>query len=123
MGYEVRLFAVERLTDFDDGGPAFASVVAEIDLCKIGDGKMSDLHTASTPLKPRAYVYGLDGDTQFKLDRYDKPLSVMEVDDVIKAIEHDNKTEKYRRFTMALAMLKVFRKEFGKEAKVLGYGH
>ena len=118
MGYEIRLFAVERVSE--DG---YASVVADIDLCKIGQGNLADLLHQSTPKKPKAYVFGLDGNRRFKKDRYDAPLSIMEVDDVIKAIEADNQREPYRRFELALATLKAFKIGFGEDAKILGYGH
>ena len=118
MGYEVMLFAVQSVS-----GDGYASVVAEIDLCKIGDGNLYALMLANTPKKPQAYVFGLDGNRKFKKDRYDKPMPIMEVDDVIEAISKDNKREPYRRFEIALAMLRVFKDKFGEEARVLAFGH
>lgn len=120
MGYEVKLFAVESVNEESDG---YSSVVAEIDLCKIGDGHLYALMLANTPKKPRAYVYGLDGNRRFKKDRYGAAMPIMKVADVIKAIEQDNKKEPYRRFEMALAMLKVFKDSFGDRARVLAFGH
>jgi len=118
MGYDFRIFAVERVREY-----GYSPVVAEIDLKKIGSGALYALHVDSTPAKPKAYVYGLDGNTKFSEDMYGKPLSIMEVGAVIKAIEADNKRESYRRFDLALAMLREFQKHFGEDARVLGYGH
>lgn len=117
MGYEVKLFAVERISD-----EGYCSVVAEIDLCKPGEGAFMTLHKTNKG-DGRAYVYGLDGNTAFNKDRYDDAMSIMKVDDVISAIAKDNRKQKYRRYNIALAFLKAFKKDFGKEARILGFGH
>ena len=120
MGYEVKLYAVERI---NEGMGGYASVVAEIDLCKIGDGNLYALMLKRRPDETLAYIYGTDGNTKIVKDRYDELLPVMGVDEVIKAIQADNKKENYRRFAIALAFLKEFKKHFGEDARILAYGH
>jgi len=123
MGYEVTIYACERMDAFKDGCHI---VVASVELCKPGQGAFSTLMgnagNSRVTDAPLAYFYGTDGNTHIAEDSYGDPLAVMSVDDVIKALTADNKREKYRRFDLALATLKAFKKGFP-DGVILGYGH
>lgn len=56
-------------------------------------------------------------------DKYGAYLGVIEIDDMIAAMEEDQKVEIYRRFTWALALLKSIKDNFDGELKIVTYGH
>lgn len=125
MGYEVKLFLVEKrdVTPLQNSvGATYCNVVAFVALSKIGSGKVADLD-AEPPAKPEAYIYGLDGNTEIMEDCYGANLRVRDPKDVLAALRTDNKRDNCRRYDMAIALLAAAIPKFGHELKVIFYAH
>lgn len=132
MGYETKMYLCE-ITDrkIKDRLP-YAMVVSMIDLCKMGEGLPDAVR--KTALKNQkgkevCYFYADDRDTEIKRDYYDDPLVIIDPAEFLEALETEIQkdietgVEPYRRFIMAVAMLKVTIEEFGDNLKVVTFGY
>lgn len=108
------------------------SLMATLDLCKIGDGPLAKLVEKSKvkAKKPKQFYYWyFDGNTEEEKDCYDERFLPVPVSEVVKALEKEIELEEksadkfhYRRFAWALGLLKAIEEE-GSDLKVLFYGH
>jgi len=129
MGYEIKLI-IGNLSEGGNGNQC-CLIIGTIDLCKVGDGPMSTLNAKREDTdNGKVYFYADDGNTQIKKDLYDAPLRLRTLREVIKALEEESKISEekgetfYRRFDIALAMLKRIEKTFtGERVGVLFFGH
>ena len=129
MGYEIKLIVGSILGGVN--GDDCILTIATVDLCKIGGGPLSTLNvTDQNRDKGKAYFYADDGNTHITRDLYDAPLRVRSLREVIQALEGEKKISEergetfYRRFDIALALLKRTEETFFHEAMgVLFFGH
>jgi hypothetical protein len=103
MGYESKLYIVERHDWKDDDGRTYASVLAMFDMCKMGS--LINVFEKNTDL----YFYGSDGNTKIVEDMYCDPIREATLEDVIDVLEEAVENgENYRRIFPLLAALKTF---------------
>lgn len=117
MGYESRLYVVSREMKFCDGVPRYAEVIAEINLCKV-----------YIPLdrffakEADCYIY-IDHEITTK-DCYGKPLTICtDLKGFIAWMKEQNKAWYYRRWGMAIALLKSIKPTEWNDIQVLHYGY
>lgn len=122
MGYETRLYFVERMKAvYGDDGTDYGSVIAMIDLRKAGDPRENGL----VPLvKPAIHIYADDGNTRITHDMHGDPLSVGDPADVLAALKKKTRgKEKYRRYVAAIALLDAMLEGGYDNLTVLGFGY
>lgn len=120
MGYESRLYIVQKTTSFGcDTNLRWAEKIAVFNLCKVP--AVSDKMRAYK--ETDAFIYADDGNTEITTDDYGKPLKEIPVADAIvileAAAEHDN----YWRYRPCIAFLKAVQEEKQKDVVVLHYGY
>ena len=119
MGYESKLYVVEKSTLPSEDGLTYAAVVAMVDMCKLGcSGELPQLIRKSDPTK--YYIYGTKDD-KLTEDSYGDPLKEMTLEATIAALEADN--DGYRRILPALALLKSFNPKDWRDLAVLHFGY
>lgn len=124
MGYESKLYIVEKGYHRDDDSRVYAQVIATFDMCKCYF--LSDVLTKEP--KTNCYFYSDYGNDRVVEDKYGDALTETSVDTVINILEEAIEMgEEYRRIFPLLSMLKTF-KEQQAENKwinlvVLHYGH
>jgi hypothetical protein len=99
--------------------------VAELDLCKIGDGALLKLivkNQAKAKADKKNVHKCYQGDATLEKDCYGEPFLPEDLEKVIHAIEEDNVHEKYRRFDWALALLKSIHDTSPFQYNVIFYG-
>lgn len=118
MGYESRLYVVDKTTIFD-GEMVYGQKVAMFDLCKV------EAVSAQLTAYPETNVYFFadDGNTKVVNDNYGQPLTEIPLKDVINIIESAMKTDAYRRYKPCLELLKGFDESQWNNLVVLHYGH
>ena len=103
MGYESKLYIVERGSLKDDDGKTYARVLAMFDMCKMGY-HFVDVFEKETDL----YFYADDGNTRIVEDMYCDPIREATVEDVIDVLEEAVENgDDYRRIFPLLAALKT----------------
>ena len=123
MGYESKLYIVERGTLKDDDGMTYAHVIAMFDMSKMGY-HFVDVFEKKTDL----YFYASDGNTRIVEDMYGDPITEATVEDVIDVLEEAVENgDDYRRIFPLLAALKTIYEQqtdgrWG-ELAVLHYGY
>jgi len=147
MGYEISLYFGTQGHDFDSNHSYF-QIVGMVDLCKIGDGELSDLNscrkTGNFPITPNSikFIQSLnnegrespryikssafcdDPNVRAWEDKYSEPLYSYPAQEILNAIINDNQKEKYRRYEIAIVTLQKFIEEFKNEnPRVLLFGH
>lgn len=134
MGYESKLL-LTLPSILAHNGERFCQLVAMVDLSKVGyDGPVyNEMKAARTrekarladdPLAARYGVYDLNGDDMVTKDPYDDPLAPVDLDRLIDAMAEAYEQEPYRRYALALPLLRAWRDApFGDDALVLHYGH
>ncbi|MCK5020052.1 MAG: hypothetical protein KAS32_23565 [Candidatus Peribacteraceae bacterium] len=81
-------------------------IVATIDLCKCGDNSaIRDIDCVNKDESHHWFWFENDGNTQTTEDRYGDKLKPVPINVVIQALKQDVKTDNYRRFKWALALL------------------
>ena len=130
MGYETKMYLTTSLSmRVEKDNSIYFSPIAMVDLCKCGEGDFEKLRRSSAisqeeENEPRPYFYASDGNTKVLEDLYGYRLVLLDVKDVIKAIESDQEKWKYRRFTLALNLLKSALEDFPTDnLKVLTFGY
>lgn len=124
MGYESKLFVVQKSYFREDPGKNYAEVIAMFHMCKfpfLANFMCSAKET-------NCYIYADDGNTRIEEDMYGKPLTEAPVNDVITVLERAlNNGEDYRRIKPVLSFLKALQhqKEQGQwgDVVVLHYGY
>lgn len=124
MGYETKLYVVDKYRKFPDEEKRYAQVVAMFN--------MSKCYFLSDVLRyePKAdcYFYADDGDTQVLEDRYGEPLRETTVETVIGLLEDAIANgEDYRRIFPLLSALKTIQEQkqngWWGDIAVLHYGY
>lgn len=124
MGYESKLYIVNKGSLVDADGMKYAQVVAMFDMCKCPTTYV----LVGNP-KTDCYFYADDGNTRVLEDCYGKPLTEATIEEVINLLETDiNNGEDYRRLFPLLSVLKTFKEQKDKgiwtdNLVVLHYGH
>lgn len=120
MGYESKIYVVSKYNCFEEYGKYYAERIAELDMSKCGS--FYSVFAKETD----CYIYADDGNTPILEDKYGDPLTEATVEDVANWLEKTiSSGEDYRRFKMALSLLKSFQTEQwdGKNIVVLHYGY
>lgn len=122
MGYESKLYIVEKSKAFRGNEKRYASVVAMFDMAKIGN--MVNVFEKKTD----CYIYADDGNTQILEDKYGDELTEATVEDVIYVLEEAiSSGETYRRLYPLLSALIVIKEQQDegtwKDVVVLHYGY
>lgn len=106
----------------------YMRVICEIDLSCANTTYMSDIihraHHSKDKKTPCLFGYESNGNDIFVKDSYGEPMYPIAIKDILEAMERDHAKEPYRRFAVAIAMLRVFidEKMFPKVQCTL-YGH
>lgn len=110
MGYESRLYVVDKLDDYGE-------VIAVFNLCKIPSvaNKMKKY--------PATNLHIYSNDVKITRDCYGEPLTEIPIKDAISIIEDAASNEYYRRFGPCLSMLKGFELNHWSNLVVLHYGY
>lgn len=122
MGYESRLYVVEKSDIRNDTGKIYAGVVAMFNICKCYE--LSDILTKQK--ETDCYIYADDGNTKIVKDMYGEKLTEVSVSFVISTLEKILEGgETYRRIYPLLNALKTFEEQKGKwgDIVVLHYGY
>lgn len=123
MGYETKLYLAD-ISAYNlpsENGLKYASIVGMVDLCKTGDGPFEQLRNSSVSKVPSVYFYN-NSDEKITHDLYGSPIVVMDANEVLKALQKDNRKQNYRRFDLAIGLLKAAIKSYP-GLKVLTYGY
>lgn len=124
MGYESKIYIVEKRTRFEWEEKTYAQVIAMFDLCKC----YSISNVLRNEPKTDCYFYADDGDTQILEDRYGSPLTETTPRFVIELLEDIiAEGEDYRRLFPLLSALKTIDEQMlngrWSNIAVLHYGH
>lgn len=123
MGYEVNLILLDKRDIQFTEGKHYGSVVASIDLCKIGEEVNNGIIEAEKTGVPIQFYLPGDGNKSVESDCYGKELVAIPVKVVLDLLNVDKERIKYRRYAMARPLLKEFMKRFPDTAYVVAYGH
>jgi len=116
MGYDLKLYVGELRNGVNEKNSL--DVVAMVDLCGVDTLVSSLINNTGLPV----YFYDTDGNTRVEFDRYDRELSALPIDQVIKIIQKTNRNNPYRRYKVALGILKTIKTTFQNPHVVL-FGH
>lgn len=119
MGYESRLYVVNKHEKFSSEYRCWGEVIAMFNLCKaygVSD-KMRKYPETD------CYIFADDGNTEIVEDKYDDVMKEIPIDDAIKIIEEVSMNDNYRRYAPCLALLKSFDKSQWENLVVLHYGY
>lgn len=126
MGYESKLYVVDKIGILPHNGKGYCRKIAMFDLCNCGQRLASKFYNS-----PEASVYFFDdsGEKEVLHDCYGKPLTEMSIEFVIEALQSEiSDGETYRRLFPVLATLKVIKEQKNRDIwdddiVVLHYGH
>ena len=122
VGYESKLYVVEKCNISFVEGMRGALVVAMFDLCKMGTTAFNEV--VNTYPKTDCYFYADDGNATVVEDKYGEPLTEIPIVDMIHILKECKKEfPKYRRIDPAIKLLESFDLTEWKELVVLHYGH
>ena len=122
MGYESKVYIVDKRDIADEDGMKYANVIAMFDMGKYP--VLSNVFKEQTD----CYIFADDGNTKIKEDKYGDPLTEASIDDVISALEEDVYLEEpYRRTLPLLVTLEALKSQMEtnmwRNVAVLHYGH
>lgn len=120
MGYESKIYVVNKWHGSEENGKCYAEKIAELKMSKCGD------FCSVFSKKTDCFIYQDDGNTPILEDKYGDELKEAAVDDVVDWLKTTiSGGEDYRRFKMALALLKSFQTEQWERENiaVLHYGY
>jgi len=108
MGYESKLYVVEKANRYMNEDMRYCQVIAMFDLCKFYPLSCNISHYPKT----ECYFYADDGNTKVLEDKYGEPLKEIPIEDVIDILEENlyNGSD-YRRIYPILSMLKEFERK------------
>ncbi len=119
MGYESRVYIVNRITFMDNS--VWGEELGSLKLSKMGE-EWTKLFT-----KPKDFtLYALDGNTDITEDAYEDPLKYAELGDVLNWLEEHMEKRHYRRDKMLYNLLKGFKDDSSWEREhivVVHYGY
>lgn len=120
MGYESKLYVVEKSKYSNDDGTVWGEVVAVFDLCKCDPVSDELLKYPNT----NVYIYADDGNTKILKDCYGEKLKEIPIKDTIKIIKNAMKNDSsYRRYKPCLKLLENFNLDEWDDLVVLHYGY
>lgn len=119
MGYESKLFVVEKLGWGVIEGMKYGSLVAMFDLCKCH--AVSDRMRRYKKTDTCFYLTGVE--EPVVEDLYGEPLKEIPLADAIEIVREAAENDEYRRLKPCLSLLEGFEPEKWKELVVLHYGH
>jgi len=118
MGYDSRIYIVDKKDKMGKEEKRYAEVVAVFNMCKF------DAFGGIFKTETDCYIYADDGNTQIMTDCYGEPLKESSVSDVITYLEECQvEREHYRRVAPLLGLLKSFNLAEWKDLVVLHYGY
>lgn len=117
MGYESKLYVVEKSTIIDNN-KRWGQVIAMIDMSKLGQDFFLKLKNYSPT---DCYIY-LE-DEEVTEDKYGDPLIEIPIKDMIAILAEMASKEDYRRLTPAINLLLGFNLSEWNELVVLHYGY
>lgn len=119
MGYESKLYVVDKRGSLKGEGKKWGEVIASFNMCKFG--AFNDIFSKETD----CYIYADDGNTEITEDKYGDTLTEASIKEVIEYLENYKTTqERYRRVEPLLGLLKGFEtSEWGNSLIVLHYGY
>jgi hypothetical protein len=125
MGYESKLIIIRKSclsADPDCNNKVWAEKIAEVSLCKVGNDVCSKIE--DYPITNSYYYEHLIDEPIIK-DMYGDELREIPLDDCIEILETADKTEHYRRYTIALGLLKSFNTNDWRDGDIviLHYGY
>lgn len=119
MGYESKLYVVEKTAMSDENHMFYGIVVAMFDLSKV--------YYVSDRIKKYPYTntvfFSDDGNTEIIEDIYGERLREIPLKDMITILREASANSDYRRYKPALALLESFDDPQWKDIVVLHYGH
>lgn len=122
MGYESKIYIVEKSSIKDDDGMIYAQVISMFNMCKMGS--LINVFEKKTD----CYFYADDGNTKVLEDCYSDLLTEAEIEDFIYVLKEaiDN-GETYRRIFPLLAFLETIYEQQKdgkwKDIALLHYGY
>lgn len=121
MGYESKIYIVEKGHHKDANGLTYANLIAMVDMCKAG----TLVNAFKAPADCYFYV---EGDTKVTKDAYGDPLRQATVQDVISALYGlINAGDEYWRYRLLLGVLNSICEQSPyrrpQELTVLHYGY
>jgi hypothetical protein len=134
MGYETELLIGRKLDEPHRRVKTYFIKLASLELSKVYTGNFGKLieriqKKRNAKKYPRTYYYEgyckkCDEEFEIKTDCYGAPLRLVPIKEVLEAIVTDNKLEPYRRFKMAIALLREMIRGFkGEELYCVLRGH
>jgi hypothetical protein len=124
MGYEVKVYVGKVAHRVDDDHGRWFQMWAMFELCKPGyDSEISKLCGDPNVGYEPVFFYCTDGNTAITVDCYGKRLKAIPIDDALKALETDQGNDGYRRFKIAVDLLKSIKEHAGEQLSVILYGH
>ncbi len=116
MGYESRLYIVQKSTSEDEDGKVWAEVIATFNLCVVN---------LNLNRYPETNCYFYQGDKKIEEDKYGDPLKEIPIPDMIQCIEESMQEDggSYRRWQPCLQLLKGFDESQWGTLAVLHYGY
>ena len=119
MGYESKLYVIEKGVHTDLDGRLFGMSVAMFDLCKVTNVARA-VHDSGTDTNCYFFV----GDKKIIEDEYGEPLKELSIPEMITILEKAAEEESdYRRYAPCISLLKGFDLERWPNTVVLHYGH
>jgi len=118
MGYDSRIYIVDKKDKMVKEEKRYAEVVAVFNMCKFN--AFGGIFKTETD----CYIYADDGNTQIMEDRYGETLKETSISEVIAYLEeYQECQEYYRRVAPLLGLLKSFNLTEWKDLVVLHYGY
>lgn len=119
MGYESRLYVVEKGVTKGLNGYRYCEVIAVFNLCKVYEvsNKMGQYPETD------GFVYASDGNTEITEDCYGAPLKEIPIKDAIQILKAAAENDDYRRYKPCLGLLKSFDESQWQDIVVLHYGY
>ena len=122
MGYESRIFVVDKKDYFLDEEKCWGEIIAMFNMCKYPP--VADFMREQPATD--CYIFADDGNTKILEDKYDKPLTEASLSDVIAILEKELENgDTYRRTGPLLGMLRSLNDEAHKfkNLRLLHYGY
>lgn len=118
MGYEHRIYIVEKSRFLYDNKKRYGEVIASFDFCKYSGFEKVFKNVTD------CFIYADDGNTKITEDRCGDELTEAPLNDVISFLENElKKGENYRRIKPLLGLLKGFNIEGWGDIVCLHYGY
>lgn len=118
MGYESKLYVVEKKGNLFEEKKQYAEVIAVYNMSKF------DAFGGIFQNEADCYFYADDGDTEVTTDKYGDTIKEAPINEVIEYLEkYKSENEHYRRVEPLLNMLKGFNITEWNNLSVMHYGY